>query len=452
MVNCKKQQKNKKIALSSKAPPTKGRTFTGCWACRFKKRRCDENRPICSLCAKHGDNCSYDIRLMWLEENIYKVRKHLLINSMQAGKSKPACQKISKDRFKEMTHFRQLSPPTSDCEDSTQASDREAGLPNDNTFTISVRRLKIYNNAVASVFGSTANRNYNQKHIDKKLDQLLSMVEKDISIVNPNCSKHGPYSVFKANPAATATTSTTTLTDPLPSPGHSMSSADENTANILSSPPEGGTSLIDIIQGKIFGILWFNCYGNMIMNRQEYTTWFINKTRSSLTTEFVRFLGKIIDDPDINMASCLFNECIARWNCVDWQSIAITMLVIIHGYTCPNLTKLLRMWFLQQKSLKFSMYPLVNFIINNTQDMDVLYHCNELLGDADLFEDPYQDELTSELHVLVTERLVNSWKDRILQQLCSCQDTTLSCSQLRYWQLQLKCNEQFYKDVYTMQD
>nr|CAI6406680.1 ADM_HP1_G0004150.mRNA.1.CDS.1 [Saccharomyces cerevisiae] len=128
------------------------------------------------------------------------------------------------------------------------------------------------------------------------------------------------------------------------------------------------------------------------------------------------------------------------------------MLVIIHGYTCPNLTKLLRVWFLQQKLLRFSMYPLVNFIINNTQDLDVLYHCNGLLGNADLFEDPYQDELTSELHVLVTERLVNSWKDTILQQLCSCQDTTLSCSQLRYWQLQLKCNQQFYKDVYAMQD
>ena len=195
MVNCKKQQRGKKLAVSSKAPPTKGRTFTGCWACRFKKRRCDENRPICSLCAKHGDNCSYDIRLMWLEENIYKVRKHSLINSLQARKSKPVCQKISKTRFKEMTHFRQLSPPTSDCEDNAQEVSKDTALPSDNTFTISVRRLKIYNNAVASVFGSTANRNYNQKHIDKKLDKLLNMVEKDISIISPNCSRHGPYSV-----------------------------------------------------------------------------------------------------------------------------------------------------------------------------------------------------------------------------------------------------------------
>ncbi|AJP83379.1 BAK_1a_G0004230.mRNA.1.CDS.1 [Saccharomyces cerevisiae] len=450
MVNSKRQQRSKKVASSSKVPPTKGRTFTGCWACRFKKRRCDENRPICSLCAKHGDNCSYDIRLMWLEENIYKVRKHSLISSLQArkSKSKPLCQKISKSRFKQMTHFRQLSPPTSDCEDSVHEASKETTPPNDNTFTISVRRLKIYNNAVASVFGSMTNRDYTQKRIDKKLDELLNMVENDISVVNLNCSKHGPYSVFRANPAAV----TSALTDQLPSPGHSMSSAEETTTAALSSPPEDSTSLIDIIQGKIFGILWFNCYGNMILNRQEYTTWFINKMRNSLTTEFIRFLGKIIDDPDINMASCLFKECIARWSCVDWQSIAITMLVIIHGYTCPNLTKLLRVWFLQQKLLRFSMYPLVNFIINNTQDLDVLYHCNGLLGNADLFEDPYQDELTSELHVLVTERLVNSWKDTILQQLCSCQDTTLSCSQLRYWQLQLKCNQQFYKDVYAMQD
>lgn len=111
MINSKRQQRSKKVASSSKVPH-QGRTFTGCWACRFKKRRCDENRPICSLCAKHGDNCSYDIRLMWLEENIYKVRKHSLISSLQArkSKSKPLCQKISKSRFKQMTHFRQLSP------------------------------------------------------------------------------------------------------------------------------------------------------------------------------------------------------------------------------------------------------------------------------------------------------------------------------------------------------
>ncbi|KAJ4168366.1 triosephosphate isomerase, partial [Fusarium falciforme] len=38
--------------------------------------------------------------------------------------------------------------------------------------------------------------------------------------------------------------------------------------------------------------------------------------------------------------------------------------------------------------------------------------------------DPYQDELTSELHVLVTERLVNSWKIQYCNNFAHGQDTT----------------------------
>lgn len=98
--------------------------------------------------------------------------------------------------------------------------------------------------------------------------------------------------------------------------------------------------------------------------------------------------------------------------------------------------------------VNYSMYPLINFIIRNTESIDILYHCNRLLATNGILQDTYQDELTYELHVLVSDKLVTKWKDRVFEQLCSCEDTSHSCSQLKYWELRLKCNEQFYNDVY----
>ncbi|KAH7230387.1 fungal-specific transcription factor domain-containing protein [Fusarium solani] len=51
-------------------PPTprrRGRTFTGCWTCRERRVKCDENRPACSRCLSAGRTCQgYHLKLSWV--------------------------------------------------------------------------------------------------------------------------------------------------------------------------------------------------------------------------------------------------------------------------------------------------------------------------------------------------------------------------------------------------
>lgn len=45
---------------------TRTRTFTGCWTCRYRHIKCDEQRPSCQRCAKAKRKCEgYNIRLSW---------------------------------------------------------------------------------------------------------------------------------------------------------------------------------------------------------------------------------------------------------------------------------------------------------------------------------------------------------------------------------------------------
>ncbi|KAJ5960844.1 uncharacterized protein N7479_007994 [Penicillium vulpinum] len=53
---------------SSKAKVSKPRskTFTGCWTCRERRVKCDEERPHCGRCQRHGWVCKgYGLRLEW---------------------------------------------------------------------------------------------------------------------------------------------------------------------------------------------------------------------------------------------------------------------------------------------------------------------------------------------------------------------------------------------------
>ncbi|USW58109.1 Putative zn(2)-C6 fungal-type DNA-binding domain, fungal transcription factor [Septoria linicola] len=43
----------------------KKRSRTGCWPCKARKVKCDEGKPICANCQKHGETCDYSIRLNW---------------------------------------------------------------------------------------------------------------------------------------------------------------------------------------------------------------------------------------------------------------------------------------------------------------------------------------------------------------------------------------------------
>ena len=43
----------------------KKRSRTGCWPCKARKVKCDEERPQCQNCVKQGEPCDYSIRLNW---------------------------------------------------------------------------------------------------------------------------------------------------------------------------------------------------------------------------------------------------------------------------------------------------------------------------------------------------------------------------------------------------
>jgi hypothetical protein len=42
------------------------RTYTGCWTCRKRRKKCTGERPACQRCKDHGRACEgYEIRLRW---------------------------------------------------------------------------------------------------------------------------------------------------------------------------------------------------------------------------------------------------------------------------------------------------------------------------------------------------------------------------------------------------
>lgn len=415
----------------------RGRTFTGCWACRFKKRRCDETKPRCSLCVKHNDRCCYDVRLIWLEENLYKRQGGVLASISTRGSARR--RKISRQRFKHLTQYRSLSPPTSDGENEehvTKAQKADTSSDPD-SFTISVRRLRIYDNAVRSVYGPTKDRHYGQKLVNNVLSGLLDRLEDDTE--SDSCcidKRRGPFGKFSVSCGVKETQ--------IPSPNNRHTSEERDSKK--------RKLLIDaLVENKIYTLLWLNTHKNMILSRLEYCTWFLNYMKNTLPCAFGEFLEKIIDDANPFNISHWIHSIRSRWhNNPDWQAIAFTILTVVHGYTCPELSQELGAWIQKQSYLQYSMFPLMNFIVRNSTCLSVLHHCNQLLcNNNDSLQEVYQAELTHELQVLVTERLVCRWRDRILEQLCACQDTSESCSQLKFWELQLKYNEQFYRDIYV---
>lgn len=149
---------------------SKDRNFTGCWACRFKKRKCDERKPICSLCLKHGVECCYDVRLSWLPENMYVVKDNEL--GVISGNSN---RRMSKEKFKELTNLKYDSPISESA-----------------SFTISARRFKVYDNSRKCVHEDNRGADvYDSKHVDEKLSIFLDGLEESEEF------QSGPFTKFK---------------------------------------------------------------------------------------------------------------------------------------------------------------------------------------------------------------------------------------------------------------
>lgn len=433
---------------SKKLAPLRGRTFSGCWACRLHKKRCDERRPRCSYCIENNLKCCYDVRLIWLDENSYVISP--LESSQLARKSQLKRQKGSLgykggQKLKRCKLPREslvkatLSPPNSDSEIEDEINLEEVNAIKEPA-ALNIRRLKLYDNQVESVYGKGKTRNYDQKHVNNILNGLLK--DLDTEIKQMSCCtgiRHGPFSMFNGHYDSGI------ANIPSPNNHHHNSKIDAEKLDRMKM------FIDDLVENKIYTILWLNTHGNMILSRAEYRTWFLGYMKRTLPFEFCKTLEQIINDANpFNIFSWLKIIKNKWFNNPDWQTISFTILVVVHGYTCPELSSELESWFLTQSVLQYSMYPLINFVVRNSTNLPVLYHCNELLnGSNETSQDLYQGELVNEMNVLVAKKLVNIWRDKILLQLCSCEDTTNSCSQLKYWELQLKYNETFYTDVYS---
>ncbi|CAL9728316.1 thiamine biosynthesis regulatory protein [Monosporozyma unispora] len=476
------------------------RTFTGCWSCRLKKRRCDVGKPSCSLCAKHNLPCSYDVRLVWSEENIYKTSDEDIVDVLHCDKKRNKVTKqrkhgLSKSEFKDIIHSKQSMGPRNSNYDN-------GNKKNDQTFTISVRRFQVYNNEIKSVFGARSTRIYDQKVIDKKLTLLLNQLDQtveDSSKLNCIQCQQGPFNVFHTlsqdssiKKAVKSETdpfdeSLSNIESPIFSPGSDMSHdtvvdpqmdylshinkidlelnhfedsyfdfshpvMDPNLSySYLQTPTTQLASLIETEEGKTFNLLLTHCTNNMILSRQEYATWFSNhmKQLGQDEEESQKFINEILTDTQLIGAEKYIDKLLNMGSLdKELQIVGLTIIVVLHGfYNELGFFHQLEQWFLTQDNLKYSMYPLINFIINHSESCEIFNHCHYLITTFLESEDPYQDGLTFELDTMITDKLVGKWKDKISLQLTLNEDITESTSQLKYWQLQSKCNEQFYRDV-----
>ncbi|KAE8318121.1 fungal-specific transcription factor domain-containing protein [Aspergillus transmontanensis] len=66
-------------------PKPRSKTFTGCWTCRSRRVKCDEQRPNCQRCHRSGRTCQgYSVRLGWTNASGTTTQRRLLRSSTRA--------------------------------------------------------------------------------------------------------------------------------------------------------------------------------------------------------------------------------------------------------------------------------------------------------------------------------------------------------------------------------
>ncbi|KAE8422164.1 fungal-specific transcription factor domain-containing protein [Aspergillus pseudocaelatus] len=67
-------------------PKPRSKTFTGCWTCRSRRVKCDEQRPSCQRCHRSGRTCQgYGVRLGWTNAPGTAIQRRLLRSSTRAA-------------------------------------------------------------------------------------------------------------------------------------------------------------------------------------------------------------------------------------------------------------------------------------------------------------------------------------------------------------------------------
>ncbi|KNG81737.1 hypothetical protein ANOM_009138 [Aspergillus nomiae NRRL 13137] len=75
-------------------PKPRSKTFTGCWTCRSRRVKCDEQRPSCQRCRRSGRTCQgYGVRLGWTNSSGTVTQRRLLRSTRATAELSPAAVK-----------------------------------------------------------------------------------------------------------------------------------------------------------------------------------------------------------------------------------------------------------------------------------------------------------------------------------------------------------------------
>lgn len=151
----------------------KTRQFTGCWTCRYKKRKCDtsdfQNKKSCNICFKNGEKCTFHVKLTWNNSNKITLHSDESITNFQ-------------DLVKYNKHVNQLAQGQEPCKKKN--------------ITISDRRFMVYKNNHKMISSRSNEENNYQDIVDKKMNSLLEVLETQIKNLKEPVFASGPFGAF----------------------------------------------------------------------------------------------------------------------------------------------------------------------------------------------------------------------------------------------------------------
>lgn len=387
---------------------------------------------------------------MWLDDNSYMLESNQMISLKNSKKCCPKRERISKRKFQEMTQFRNLSPPNSDEENEQDQS----------SFTISVRRLKIYDNALNCIHGKKCKR-YDQKYIEAQLEHHLNRLEGKCELES---EKSGPFGYFKVSKPERKNSG------PYETPRSSICeqasvSTQENLHVSLPDTPESllkltGDDFMELLRGnKIVSrfmakhwnhLIWTNS-GNFCLRQPHYVTWLTSYMNDYLNNlrpedESLRMICSIVEGT-LDLDKCL--SALSWMENNDGKTVYLLLLLLL----TQEKTKLYNVivgWIekLKPEGNLYLAYPLISYALNTLPAVALSQVCYSLLNTMKSSIDLFQEELTLALKIQMTRLLVQHWNDTMIENVCQGQDNSHAVGQVKFWELQLQCNLELYRDIY----
>ncbi|KAH1912095.1 hypothetical protein KXV48_001572, partial [Aspergillus fumigatus] len=76
------------LILSPRAIPRNGANdwVTGCYTCRLRRKKCDEERPACTACTKLGLKCDYKPPQWWVSAETRRTQKERIKDRIRQTK------------------------------------------------------------------------------------------------------------------------------------------------------------------------------------------------------------------------------------------------------------------------------------------------------------------------------------------------------------------------------